>query len=86
MELAGRLARKHAQDLKEMLRLPGEEANRARTQLQALAQALHDILTTSTGSDGEEETGSDRAMAMEEEGAEASSFEVGCGHRNIACC
>jgi hypothetical protein len=80
MELAGRLARKHAQDLKNLLRLPGEEANQARIQLQALAQALYDILSTSTTSGGREERGSDGAMAVtEEEGGEPSSVEVRCG-------
>jgi hypothetical protein len=75
MELAGRLAQQHAQELKEVLRLEGDRANQARTQLQALAQALHDILSTSTSSDGEER-GGDGAMAMEEEVEERSLDEV----------
>jgi hypothetical protein len=48
MELAGRLAQQHARELKGVLRLEGDRANQARTQLQALAQALHNILSTST--------------------------------------
>jgi hypothetical protein len=78
MELAGRLAQQHAQELKEVLRLEGDRANQARTQLHALAQALHHILSTSTStSDGEErESG---AMAMEEDGGERSAGEVRCG-------
>jgi hypothetical protein len=45
-----------------VLRLPGDRANQARTQLQALAQALHHILATSTSSsisDGEREGSAD---------------------------
>jgi hypothetical protein len=74
-------ALKHAQDLKEVLRLPGEEANKARTQLQALAQALHDILTTSTSTStsSEEERGSVGATAMEQQGEERTSEELRCG-------
>jgi hypothetical protein len=78
MELAGRLAQQHAQELKEVLRLPGDRANQARTQLQALAQALHHILSTSTSGGEGEERGSARAMAMEEEGGERSTEEVRC--------
>jgi hypothetical protein len=83
MELAGRLAQQHAQELKEVLRLEGDRANQARTQLQALAQALHHILSTS--SEGEDERGGDGAMAMEEEGGERSMEEVSCGHGGTAC-
>jgi hypothetical protein len=73
MELAGRLALQHAQELKEVLRLEGDRANQARTQLQALAQALHHILsTTSSRSDGEETGGAEATMAVEEEGKERS--------------
>jgi hypothetical protein len=50
VELAGRLAQQHAHELKKVLGLPGDQADQARTQLQALAQALHHILS----SDGEE--------------------------------
>jgi uncharacterized membrane protein YgaE (UPF0421/DUF939 family) len=78
MELAGRLAQQHAQELVEVLRLPGDQASQARTKLQALAQALHHILNISTSSsnDEEEERGSDGAMAMEEEeGGEGRSCE-----------
>jgi hypothetical protein len=67
MELAGRLAQQHAHELKEVLRLPGDRANQARTQLQALAQALNHILITSSSSTGDDEkegTGSDGAMAL----------------------
>jgi hypothetical protein len=80
MELAGRLAQQHAQELKEVLRLPGDKAKQARTQLQVLAQALHHILATSTTSsisDGEER-GRDGAMAMEKEGKERSLEQVRC--------
>jgi hypothetical protein len=78
VELAGRLAQQHAQELKDVLQLPGDRVNQARTQLQALAQALHHMLSTSTStSDGEErESG---AMAMEENGRERSAGEVRCG-------
>jgi hypothetical protein len=79
--LAGRLAQQHTQELKEVLRLPGDRANQARTQLQALAQALHHILATSIStsiSDGKER-GDDGPMAMEEEGGERSKEEVRCG-------
>jgi hypothetical protein len=81
MELAGRLAQQHAQELKEVLRLEGDRANQARTQLQALAQALHHILSTSSSSDGEER-GDDGAMVTEEEGVDRSMEmeEVSCGH------
>jgi hypothetical protein len=71
MELAGRLAQQHAQELKEALRLPGDRANQARTQLQALAQTLHHILS----SDGEER-GATAAMVLKEQGAQHSSEEV----------
>jgi hypothetical protein len=68
VELAERLAQ---QELKGLLRLPGDQAHQTRTQLQALAQALHHILS----SDGEEE-GSAGAMAMEEEAGERPTEEV----------
>jgi hypothetical protein len=83
MELAGRLAQQHAQELKEVLRLPGDRANQARTQLQAIAQALHHILSTSTSTTADEEDqgrGSGGAMAMEEERGERSMEEVRCRH------
>jgi 2-polyprenyl-6-methoxyphenol hydroxylase-like FAD-dependent oxidoreductase len=74
MELAGRLAQQHAQELKEVLRLKADRAKQARTQLQALAQALHHILGTSTSTSGDgEERGSDGAMAVEKEGGERST-------------
>jgi hypothetical protein len=83
MELAGWLAQQHAQELKEVLRLPGDRASQARTQLQALAQALHNTLSndssTSTSTDDGEGRGSHGAMAMEEEGEERSMEEVRCG-------
>jgi hypothetical protein len=87
MELAGRLAQQHAQELKELLRLEGDRANQARIQLQALAQALHHILSTSTrtstststSTDEAEEKGGDGAMEMEEEGGERSTEEVSLG-------
>jgi hypothetical protein len=66
MELAGRLAQQHAQELVEVLRLPGDHASQARTKLQALAQALHHILNTTSSSEEEEDRGSDGATAMEE--------------------
>jgi hypothetical protein len=69
MELAGRLAQQHAQELKEVLRLEGDRANQARTQLQALAQALHHILSSSSSSEGEErESDAATTMAVEAEG------------------
>jgi hypothetical protein len=74
VELAGRLAQQHAQELKEVLRLPGDQANEARTKLEALAQALHHILMHSTS--GGEERGGDRGTAMEEVGEERSMTEV----------
>jgi hypothetical protein len=77
MELAGRLAQQHAQELKEVLRLEGDRANQARTQLQALAEALHHILSTSTSSsEGEDKRGSDEAMAMAVEADERTLEEV----------
>jgi hypothetical protein len=77
MELAGRLAQQYAQELKDVLQLEGDRANQARTQLQALAQALHHILSTSTSSSSDgEEGGSDGAMAMVEEVGERSIEEV----------
>jgi hypothetical protein len=85
MELAGRLAQQHAHELKEVLRLPGDRANQARTQLQALVQALHHVLSTSSSRVDMEERGSDGAMAMEEEGGERSMEEVSLGHRGRAC-
>jgi hypothetical protein len=74
VDLAGRLAQQHAQELKELLRLPGDHANQARTKLQALAQALHHILSisTSAGEDG----GSGGAMTIEGEGQDRSRNEV----------
>jgi hypothetical protein len=85
MELAGRLAQQHAQELKQVLRLPGEQSHQARTKLQALAQALHHILSTSTStsSDGEEERGGDGTAAMEEEGQERLTEEVRCGRLGV---
>jgi hypothetical protein len=79
VDLAGRLAQQHAQELKEVLRLPGDQATHARTKLQVLAQALHHILSTSTSS-GEEESGGNGAMAMDEEGGERTVEEVSFGH------
>jgi hypothetical protein len=38
MELAGRLAQQHAQELVEVLRVPGDQASQARTNLQGLAR------------------------------------------------
>jgi hypothetical protein len=77
MELAGRLAQQHAQELKEVLQMPGDEGIKARTQLQALAQALHHILSTTTiTSDGGEQGREGATAAMEEEGEERSSEEV----------
>jgi hypothetical protein len=78
MELAGRLAQQHAQELKEVLRLEGYRVNQARTQLQALAQALHHILSTSTSTsdDGEERGSGGATMAMEEKRMERSTEEV----------
>jgi hypothetical protein len=74
VELAGRLAQQHAQELKEVLRLERDRANEARTQLHALAQALQHILSTSSSTAGtEEERGNDGAMAMEEERGEPMS-------------
>jgi hypothetical protein len=75
MELAGWLAQQHAQELKEVLRLPGDRANQARTQLQALAQLLHNTLCTSSSGDGEER-GSDGAMAMAVEADACTSEKV----------
>jgi hypothetical protein len=82
VDLAGRLAQQHAQELMEVLRLPGDQANQARIKLQALAHALHHILSTSTStSSGEgEERESAMAMAMEKEGGERSVEEVSLGH------
>jgi hypothetical protein len=74
MELAGRLAQQHAQELKEVLQLPGDQAIEARSKLQTLAQALHHILSSS---DDEGRGGVD-TVAMEEEGAERASEEVRC--------
>jgi hypothetical protein len=74
VDLAGRLAQQHAQELKEVLRLEGDRANQARTKLQVLAQALHHILSTSS-SDGEYGR-SDGAMAIEGEGEDRSRNEV----------
>jgi hypothetical protein len=86
MELAGRLAQQHAQELKEVLRLEGDRANQARTQLQALAQALHDILSSSTTTSSSEggERGSDgaRMVAQEVEAPE----EVRCRHADPWLC
>jgi hypothetical protein len=76
MELAGRLALQHAQEPKEVLRLEGDRANQARIQLQALAQALHHILSTSTSGGEGEERGRDGAAAMEEEVETLSAEEV----------
>jgi hypothetical protein len=91
MELAGRLAQQHGQELQEVLRLEGDRANQARTQLHALAQTLHHILKTSSSSSssssssrGEKERGGDGAMAVEEEGAEPLSVEVRCGRGDMA--
>jgi hypothetical protein len=67
-----------------VLRLDGVRANQARTQLQALAQALHHILSTSTSSEREERE-SDGAVAMEE-GGQRSMEEVSCRHGGLACC
>jgi hypothetical protein len=81
MELAGRLAQEHAQELKEVLRLPGEQANQARTQLQALAQAVHHILSTSRsivdGKEGKEGCATMQTVKQEEE---CPSEKVRCGH------
>jgi hypothetical protein len=74
VELAGRLAQQHAEELKKVLRVPGDGANQARTQLQALAQALHDILSTSSGEGEERESGG--TVPMEEGGEERASQEV----------
>jgi hypothetical protein len=88
MELAGRLAQQHAQELKEVLRLEGDRASQARAQLQALAQALHHILGTGPGSGGDgAERGSDgAAMAMEEEVEALPSEEVRCSQRDTGFC
>jgi hypothetical protein len=72
MELAGRLAQQNAKELKEMLRLPGDQANQARTQLQALAQALDHILNP--GSDADQRASG--GLPMEEGGRERSTEEV----------
>jgi hypothetical protein len=58
-----------------VLRLEGDRASQARTQLQALTQAFHHILSTSSGGDGEER-GDGGAMAMEEEGGARSMDAV----------
>jgi hypothetical protein len=68
MESAGRLAQDHAQELREVLRVPGDKADQVRRQLRALARALNHILCE------EEEGVSDGTVAMEEEG-EALSLE-----------
>jgi hypothetical protein len=78
MDLAGRLAQHHAQELKEVLRVPGDQAKQARTQLQALVEALHHILSITSEEEGR---GSDGAMAVEEEG-EQRSVEGG----ELCCC
>jgi hypothetical protein len=89
MELAGRLAQQHAQELKEVLRLEGDRADQARTQLQALAQALHHILSTSTStstsSEGEER-GDGGATAMEEEVEALPAEEVRCSQGDTGFC
>jgi hypothetical protein len=79
-DLAGRLAQQHAEELKAVLRLPGDQANQARTKLETLAQALHYILSTSTSSSDGEERGSYGAIAMEEGGEERMMEEVSCSH------
>jgi hypothetical protein len=77
MELAGRLAQQHAKELKDVLRLQGDQANKARIQLKALAQALHHILSTSsTSHDHGGKEGRDGAVGMEEAREERSSEEV----------
>jgi hypothetical protein len=75
MELAGRLAQQHAQELKEVLRLPGDRANKARTQLHALAQALHQLLSIPSISD-DEGRGGTGAMVLNEQCLESSSEEL----------
>jgi hypothetical protein len=86
MGLAGRLAQQHAQELKEVLRLPGDRANQARTKLQALAQALHHILSTSTSAtrDGEERGGTG-ALVNEEAREERSMEELSRGPQGTSC-
>jgi hypothetical protein len=78
MELAGRLGEQHTQELKEVLRLPGDRANQARTKLQALASLLQHIFGNSntTNSNAEDETGGESVMAVEGEGERHTPEEV----------
>jgi hypothetical protein len=92
MELAGRLARQHTPEIKELLRSGGDRAKQAHTELEALAQALHHILnnpttTTSSSSSSSDggERGRDGAMVMEEGSEERTMEEVRCGYGGISC-